>query len=56
MDEFINVSHVFIDYVNRYIAVFCDLNKRTNCSFIFNRFLSFHCHRLVLDFKKRKLL
>ena len=35
MDEFINVSHVFINDISRCIATSCDLKKRTKSSFIF---------------------
>ena len=35
MDEFINVSHVFINDISRYIATFCNLKKRTKSSFTF---------------------
>ena len=35
MDEFIDVSHVFINDISRYIAAFCDLKKKTKRSFIF---------------------
>ena len=35
MDEFMNVSHIFINDISKYIATFCDLKKRTKSSFIF---------------------
>ena len=35
MDEFINVSHIFINDVSRCIAIFCDLKKKAKSSFIF---------------------
>ena len=30
MDEFINVSHVFINEISRYIATSCDLKNERN--------------------------
>ena len=51
MDEFVNVSHVFINDISTYIATFCELNKRAKSSFIFYCFLPFHCRRLALDLK-----
>ena len=38
MDEFINVSHIFINDISTYIATFCDLKKITKRSFIFQCF------------------
>ena len=35
MDEFVNVSHVFINDISRHIATFGDLNKITKNYFIF---------------------
>ena len=35
MDEFMNVSHVFINDISSYIATSCELKKRTKSSFIF---------------------
>ena len=35
MYEFINVSHVFINDISRYIAISCDLKKRAKSYFIF---------------------
>ena len=35
MDEFINVSHVFINDISTNIATFCELKKRTKNYFIF---------------------
>ena len=32
MDEFINVSLVFVNYNSRYVATFCDMKKITKCS------------------------
>ena len=35
MDKFINVSHIFINDISRYMANFCDLKKKTKSFFIF---------------------
>ena len=35
MAQFIDVSHVFITDISRYIPAFCDLKKRTKGYFIF---------------------
>ena len=35
MDKFINVSHVFINDISRYMATSCDLKKWKKGSFIF---------------------
>ena len=35
MDEFINLSDVFINDIDRCVATFCDLKKITKSSFIF---------------------
>ena len=52
MDELINVSHVFINDISRYIATFCDLKKRTKkVVSYFSVSLSFYCPRLALDLK-----
>ena len=51
MDEFMNVSHAFINNISRYIAAFCDLKKIMKVSFIINTFLSFQCPRLALVLK-----
>ena len=35
MDKFINVSHIFIIDISRYMAIFSDLKKRTkNLNFV----------------------
>ena len=35
MDKFINVSHIFINDISRYMAIFSDLRKRTkNLNFV----------------------
>ena len=55
MDEFINVSHAFINYISRYIATSCDFRMKGTksslfqCSFFIYSF--FHCPQLALDLK-----
>ena len=51
MDEFINLSHVFINDISRYIATFCDLKKRKKVLLFCSVFLSLHCPRHALDLK-----
>ena len=46
MDEFINVSHVFINYISRYIATSCDFKNERNEKFFI---LVFFYFSIVLD-------
>ena len=51
MDEFINVSHVFIKDISRYIGTSCDLKNKRNKKFFILVFLFFHRPRLAPDLK-----
>ena len=45
MNEFINVSHVFVNDISRYITTSCDLKKRTRFFYV----LMFFYLSIVLD-------
>ena len=56
MDKFIDVSHVFINDINRYMATSCDLTKRKRKLFYILMFFIFPLSLNLPRFKKRRLL